>query len=346
MKAESIQLDVNPSLTIKLNSNTNTYSYGKFNSYPQVIESAIKSSPSAKAVQTITSRFLAGNPDKFVDLVYLIARDVTTYNGFAIWVGYDGKGDISEIRHIPFSWCRISREDDNENYAYVRVSENWNDKKVRIKTYFKFNPLKEVLAVQMQGNFNGQVYYVNMDDNGLIYPESPFDAVVKDMISDSEISTFRYKTLKNGFLNTNFIRTKPFVNDNERDEFVNMIKTSQGSENASSIIIVEDENIQGDGKSGFDVFPVSSNLNDKLFESWISSIKNNIKRVYNVPDILFDSTGGLSNVSGNTIAESVRFFNFQTAIIRQRMILELNRVLSASKFGVVTIKQNNYEFVG
>lgn len=324
------------------------FNYGKGNTYPQIIKTLITESPTAKSVADTTAKFIRGkgNEDNFKigdltinQLLKVIAKDVSWLNGFALHLPYTAnlEIDIDKISFVPVEWCRLGMIDDKDYHGKVVVYKEWGKKGYNLSKKFKvydvFNPDKKVLEAQIKeagglDKYNGQVAYVNLNKE-YIYPLSQFDSVKTDMVIDRDIPLFRYKTLKNGFLNITILRHLPFATQEAKDNFIANIKEFQGSDNASSILMIEDENIgKADKKGSFEFDKLDVAVNDKLFDSWIKNTEMNIYKTYNIPEILVSvSKVGSMNISGDLIGQAKIFFTEQTEDVRSEVETELNKIL-------------------
>ena len=177
--------------------------YGEFNVYPQAQDLIRLNSPLIKTACHVLEDFingdgwaqngeevLNGDGEQANDILNLVAMDFSRYDGFALWLGFDGVGAIAEIKHIPFEFVRFGLPDSNGKHKDVKVSNNWEqnpdvDKGNRIKPtrYNIFNPL--TAAEETLSGGKGQVlYYTGVKDK---YPLTTYDVINDTGRSDAEI---------------------------------------------------------------------------------------------------------------------------------------------------------------
>jgi len=370
MKVEQVKYE--PRITIPFNRQQGIHHYGTGNVYPQIIEATIKASSTGKSISDTASKFIrgkgfAGGENVIVDkkgttlnqLLRKVAKDVSKHNAYSLHIKYNLDQSKAEIIYIPFSWVRLGKKDSNDYIGKAIVYDNWGkDKGKKINSddfnvLDVFNDNKEIVKAQIEKagsiqEYKGQLFIHTFDDT-TIYPLSPFDAVVTDMQVDTEIPIFRYKTIRNGFQNITLLRHLPFETPEKAEAFVEDIQSIQGSDNAGSMVAVEDKNIgrDKDTKGSFIIDELKSNLNDTLFESWINTTQLNVYKSWNVPEILTNfNKVGITNQSGETFKQAINIFNFQTLEHREEIASQFKRVLSNFKTDIVIdykIEQINYE---
>lgn len=323
--------------------------FGENNDYPQITESIINSSITAKVVSKIFAKFIIGQgfENEFLntiivgkdvrgkgftllDMLRSCAIDLSKHNGCYIHSYITPGLFIPETRFIPFKNCRFTKQDDLGYCSKIAVYDNWEKnsekkfEKEKIKDYNVFNFNEEVIKSQIEkageDAYKGQVNFLFLD-NEYLYPLSNIDSIYMDCDSENQISIYKNNQLRNGFLDKVVMRVQPPSNENERDEFIETVKTFAGAD-GDPVLILEDE-IDENGeikKTGaFAIDKIESNINDKLFESWEKSLTNNIRKsYYALPALLIDyEESKLGTTSGEAITQAVNFYNSMTEDIRK-----------------------------
>jgi hypothetical protein len=344
--------------TIKLNKNIkvgNTngiMDFGDNNDYPQIIERIFNESISATSIANIFAKFLVGkgfeNP-----LInnQVIGKDIRgTYVHIAETIDMVAK----EVKHIPFKYCRFTKKDDTGYCAKVAVYDNWEKdsiqkfEKEKINSYPIWNKSKEAFDSNIQAcggfeKFTGRVNYLFFD-NQYLYPLSPIDTVYMDSDSEAQISIFKNNQLRNGFLDKTILRVQPPSTEKEREEFISNIKKSLGVD-GDPVLTLEDE-VDENGeikKTGaFALDTLKSTINDKLFENWEKSLRNNIRIAYwALPALLVDyEESKLGTTSGEAINQAVKFYNAITKDFRSEISEFFKEIFSNFDNDILANNQN------
>lgn len=344
-----ITSDVDNRLTTKLNRKIKAsegqavgfMEFGENNDYPQLFERLINGSNTAKCVSDIYSNFLIGqgfeneninseivgydSRGKEITLLSLlsqVSKSLAMYNGVYLHCNFTLDKLIKNIRLIPFKNCRFSKIDENGYCAFVYVYD-WDLKKIdqnTLKKYNIFNVKHEVFAAQIREtdgieNFKGQVYYQFLD-NQFIYPLNPFDPVYMDLDTENQISIFKNNSIRNGLLDKTIMRVVSPNSDTERQQLHNGVKSFLGAD-GDSVLILEDEVDPTTGevkKNGaFALDKIESNINDKLFENWETTIQNNIRKaIRSVPKVFINYDEGIFGASGESIIQATNYYNAVT----------------------------------
>lgn len=351
---------------IKLNKNikpgtTNgIMDFGENNDYPQIIERIYNESVSATSIANIFTKFLVGKGFNdqvnqqvigkdikgkdvtVLQLLRLCANNLSRHNGTYVHIAENREMKGMELKHIPFKNCRFTKKDDTGYCAKVAVYDNWEKdsvqkfEKEKINTYPIWNKSKDAFDANIQAcggfeNFTGRVNFLFFD-NQYLYPLSPIDPVYMDADSEAQISLFKNNQLRNGFLDKTILRVQPPSNEKERDDFIKDIKKSLGVD-GDPVLTLEDE-IDANGeikKSGaFAVDTIKSTINDKLFENWEKSLRNNIRIAYwALPALLVDyEESKLGTTSGEAINQAVKFYNAITKDFRSEISEFFKEILS------------------
>jgi hypothetical protein len=330
------------------------YAYDYDNSYPQRIYDLVNSSGTAKASWKLFSKYVMGNGildknlykqiinssgETFDKLLRYCIEDYCLFGGFAIHVSYNALGEAIGYNHIPFEWCRISYDPLNQ----IAVYDNWDKRKLinngrydasNIVKFNKFNSrsvLKEIEEIEGANiqekikNYKGQVYYFSNESQNT-YPLSPFDSIVEDIETDSEIKIGKLKNVKTNFLASQMVKYKGrFENDQERANFMAQLEEFQGNDNVGNIMLVE----VPDAEADFSVEAFTIQDFDRKWEYTERSVQENIIRTLNQPQVLLSMTVAGKLGTANEIADAKTFYNEITAYDRLVMEEEFTRLIGS-----------------
>lgn len=305
MKSTIVQLDSR--IDVKLDTAQGILKYDIDNAYPQRMRLIAFGSSTTKACIDTYGKYIRG--EGFAEPVFYgsvvnrkgwtfdrllrkITEDFSLYKGFAIHVNYNLEFKIVELNYVPFEYVRLSEPDDIGYSPYVVVYDDWGKKKRRtIDDKFKhkinvYNPKPEVVASQIElaggiENYNGQVFYYVGDSDD--YPLSIIDSIIEDCETDGELKYFKNRVVTTNFMASHLYVHKGRFDDNrDREDFVNNLKTFQGSRNAASLMLVECE--QDEAKP--ELIKVENNINDSVFQYTEESVRKNIITAFKIPSIL------------------------------------------------------------
>ena len=339
------RIDIKLDKSIKWDGVNGLMTFGENNDYPQVIEKLINSSVTAKAAVNIYSKFLTGqgfrnkaindivigkdSRGKEITILSLLRQTSNScgyHNGYYWHLNLNMDGVLNEIHLKPFKDCRFAKPDDINYSAKILVYDNWTNEsydkynKKEVVDYYVYNLEPKVLEEQFLNKggsekHKGQIYFQFLD-NDYFYPLSPFDACYLDLDSESKISLYKNRQLRNGFFEKIVMRVQPAGTEEEKEEFKEQLKAQLGVDGDTIILLEDDLNQDGEinQNGAFRIDTVPSSVNDKLFENWEKSLPNNIRKsVKGIPAILIDyEENRLGNTSGEAITQAVNFYNALT----------------------------------
>lgn len=335
LKADIIQ--IRPRNEVVYDQSLDIYRNGADNMYPTRIERVINQSVTAAQCRKLYAKFISGRGfeaedlDSYVfgfdmageitglKLLRKMAESIASHGGVFLHLNFNLLGEVADVSVLPYRYCRLAGIDtDTGEWSKIAVYDNWDySKKYRFETgkikYFpKFN-LDSVREQMADPDFMGQVAFFSMEDASL-YPLAPVDPAINDADTEAQISIFKNRTVRNGFLDRTIFRHGPFDSPEDKEAFKRMVREFKGAENAEDILMLEDE-FTSDNKDGnLRIDRLESKINDKLFESWEKTCPNNIRKCYNnAPPMLIDLVEGkLGNTSGEAYREAIDFYNDQT----------------------------------
>jgi hypothetical protein len=357
--------DVKPRAATKLNKSIRidggAMTFGEKDDYPNVIETVISSSITAVSAANIYAKYLTGQgftnqslnnivvskdnrgkEVRLLDMLRLCSESVSYFNGVYIHTPLNLEGQIAEPTLLSFKHCRFSKIDDVGYTNSILFNKNFGQDGFKAKdttAYPVFNSNKKVIEDQIikaKGveNYRGQIYF-QFWDNRYLYPLSPFDPVYLDADTEWQVSLYKNRELRNGFMLKHLIRVGQFENEEARERFIDWVENTEGAD-GSRVGILEDEYDQETGEikeSGvFQVEKVDTGVDDKLFENWESSLSNKIRKANKaLPAILIDyENSQLGTTSGEAIVQASNFYNAMTNDDRTLMSRVFSEIFSRS----------------
>lgn len=357
---------------IRLDKQKGIFLNGKDNAYPQRVERIINASVTAKMGCSMLKKFIIGGgfEDEALNTIIInsdllgqttlfkfltqCASSVSRHNGVFAQVGYDKNLQSTDVKHIPYRDCRIGKSDTAGYSGKIHVSVNW-DKTIAqrddILMIDTFNSREEVVRQQFTDKYRGQIAHLFLDDE-YVYPLSTIDPALEDADTEAQISAFKNGELRGGFFAKYIVYHTAFQTNEQAADFKRVLEKFQGGEHEGSMLLAE-ASFDGEGNFmdslNFKLQKIEQNINDKIFESYETSVANNIRKsLYAIPQILIEWEGGkLSAPSGSLLQEAMAFYNTQTEDLRTQLsqwfsslfATNANTALSQANF---TIKKLNY----
>ncbi|UAB85683.1 hypothetical protein INR75_06625 [Zunongwangia sp. SCSIO 43204] len=360
-------IEIISSVKSKFDKKNEIYKNGVDNDYPELIESLIDNSVTASRCAALMASYISGKGfgdelnkiivhDKkkisLLQLVQDIAESYSRHKGFFIQLNYDLNYNFSSIECLPFTDCRVGKEDDDKYKGKIAVCSDWQDAKEvkKAKLVDVYNDNKKVVETQINKagsihKYNGQIYYYHEGKKN--YPLSPLHPCIEDSESEKLSAIYKSTSLKKGFFGKTLFITKPLVEADrynedeakeyqdqvkERTNFREVIKQFIGAENADGVLHLEMEFDGEDIEKEILVKNIDSNINDKLFSYTENSVSDNIRMCFNnVPAPLIRSKeGALFGSSGDAINAMKLFYQDQTN--DERMIVEQTIQMLLSRF--------------
>lgn len=350
------------------NKSAEIYSNDTDNAYPERMDRLISNSVTAKSAADIMMQYLLGkgygseldnfivNKDKglkLIDFADDVSNDLVKQRGVFIHVNWNALYQISDMRVIPFAWCRVGSMDSNDYAGKIAISKEWSERKQKkIQLVDVYNPLKKVIDAQVEKaggweNYKGQILFINMDSS-LIYPLSRIDAVAEDCDSEAQAATYKNRLLRKGFFGTTIVTTRPLIGegvdeyidgklnpeylrqDSERKIFQDAIKKTLGAENVGGVLCLEMDFAGEDISKAIDVKQIDSKINDQLFSYTENSIRENILIAFNnLPSgLVKTSDNSLFGNSGGAIKEMKLTYWENTTKERNLLTNTLNGLLA------------------
>ena len=306
-------------LSIKYSKQDDVFAWGADNAYPQLVNSLIGSSVTAKQCVDLNSKYIYGKGFEFVTdiqdkssliinkrgvtinkLFRIVSREFSGQNNIFLHVNYNALYKITSVDLIPCDDVRIGKSDSTGYSGKFIIYDNWDKskgKKIDKKDFNiidKFNSNPAVIDAQVEAaggwsKYKGQILHITADFNEL-YSLSDCDSVIYDCDSEFQASLFKNSGLRKGFFGAKLFITKPFTEDSDRRDFEKTINDLKGSENSSGVLLLE-SSLESDVLSEqFLIQDIDSNIDDKQFESSEASSAKNIVKAFGVPSILIENS--------------------------------------------------------
>lgn len=231
------------------NSTLDVRYYGKDNLYPQMLRDLYETSPSFSSSAMRKAEFLYGEGTQSTIIsnktLKSLLIDYSIYGGFALFVRYNGLGDIIGVDYVPFETVRLGECGENNIYTYCYVCSDWsgvktiNKKKVDPKKnkqrYFMFTPNLETRLRRIENGEVGEVLYFS---NTTSYPTEPIRAVLNYVSSELGTANVIYRDVRSNFM-PNSVLAIPKQSDEDFNAFQTALTDLQGDENAYKILALE-----------------------------------------------------------------------------------------------------------
>lgn len=320
-------------------------SYGDDNLYPQIFRYIIRASPVGAECLERFANFIEGDgfsnkelSDMIVnrrgetldDIHSLLCNDLAYYNGLALHLNYDEKGNIVEIQHVPFENCRLKEPDDTGTVWKIALHPDWtgrktyNGKCVQVKKenvdYIDvFNPIKEVVLAQIEAAggidvYQGQILWLSMNGR-FVYPVGKGDKVATEMSTDEGLSNIKYRNTRCNFMPSAMLISKKGAsttnseNGNETisfgdDELHNTLARLQGDTNALKIMEIT---IEADEEKP-ELVTLNTQNYDKEFSVTEGSITERIYAAFG-QEAWYCLRIGKIGFSGDILSDAFEYYN-------------------------------------
>lgn len=307
----------------------NIYFNGDNNLYPYECEGIIINSPTAYKCAELTKKYLAGNglrnksTDIIVDhkkgtklskMIRVASKDLAYHNGVFLHVSYgiNDEGDIvaKGVKVLDYVKCRLSKLDDNKQFGriyYKDYAKKYSSygKQEETTWYYPFSNDSNVLLAQIKNDYSirhnkdeaelyemiksyrGQVFYLNLTSE-YIYALPKINSVYNDADTEYRISLYNNKMSRSGFVGKTIL-VRRGKDDDESNEFAQVVENMLGVDNADSVMIYEVDNAE-EIDDAIKVIQVESQFDDALFTNTKKTSKQNIIDAFGVPELLVSVT--------------------------------------------------------
>lgn len=223
---------------------------GHDNLYLQHLRDFAETCPTLNSCINRQAQFLIGKtlPTKLINKKVLkaIINDYSTFGGFALYVQYDGLGDISNVSYIPFETLRLCEQGTNGIYTQVVYSPDWSEQttinKKRVSknnrtTYYLYTTNIETRLVRMAqpGYTGGEILYYS---NTLSYPTEKYRSAISYVSAEIGVANVLYRDTRCSFMPSCALAV-PRQSDGDTNEFQANLAKLQGDSSSYKILTVE-----------------------------------------------------------------------------------------------------------
>lgn len=350
--------DIEPRIRVKDNKVEGILNYDSDNAYPQRMMMLVSQSGTAKKCIDLNAKYVNG--EGFVDSFFYksqvddngtkadtflrkLINDYVTFGDFAVHFTYNLFGQVVQVKHIPFEYCRIGIE---ENDNKIAVFDDWAKQyckridTTKIKYYTRYNPDPEIILAEIEAaggieNYTGQVMYPET------YPVAPYDAIIEDIDTESQLKVFNNNNVRTGFmLNGMFVHKGKFEDESQRAEFKEKLKRHQGADRAGKIMLVEVEADEQIPELKF----FENKMDDKIVTAIRDAVKTDIIGGFGMPPILLGiKTGQGMTFSTGELNDAKVFYNDITRF--ERLYIEERVQAMFSNYFRPINPTNNYSII-
>jgi hypothetical protein len=280
-------------------------------------------SPITKSAVSLIASFVRGDGfeggdmvvnefgDTINDLLELVSDDYALFNGFALLVNSTANGQVTNLQHIPFEYCRLGLVDQRGRAKTIAVSNNWESSNsdvlpINTENIRRFSLWSEKAAAQQALNGRATVLYVTSAKYS--YPLASIDAIIESAQTDNELQVFELGNVSNGFLSGTLFKIPASGNDKDDQAIKDELEGFKGARNANSMFAVRvDEDFQGDV-----IEQIPANNNDSLFIQTTLNVRNRICENYGIPPALLGVLPEGSVFTQDQIADNYTYMNLRT----------------------------------
>lgn len=228
--------------------------------------------------------------NKWKKMIRNLAQDFVIHKRVCVLINRDASGKFKSMQRLHPATIRNNQ--DCTKFVYCK---DWS----RRTGLIEYNRYKQS-SKDLQSLYVYQAETVGQD----IYPLPSYISVLNDAFLDGEIAFLQKSNIQNSIWPSLVIRNpKPLESQEEREAFKEGLRSKQGAHGAGNIMV-----LQG---LGFDntpeVTPISTNANDKLFDTTLDSIMNKICIAHGInPSIMgIKVAGSLGNAQELEMSYSI-----------------------------------------
>lgn len=332
--------------------------YFKTDAFPLEWHKAVSESPSAQSCVSTIADFLEGfgfsdeNLDKlvvnrkgetFFHIHHEICDSYAEFEGFYWHLMFNGAGQVTEQRVLPFESCRLGMPDDHGIISKIYYNPFFGtaeyagaNKKATI-IYDTFNPDAVKQQIARDGDkYKGQVLFVGTTTaTSRFYPLPAAYSAIKWMRSEAGIADYHEDNINNGLLIPYILVMKgdpdaPVSNPEEgstekaqtaSEQFEEVISHNfQGADRVGNMW-VQWVNKNNPGEETPEVIPLPSNANGDFFIAVDNQATKKITVAFKVMAILANINEGVSlGGDGNMVRVAVK--------MQQQRVIKKQRVLT------------------
>lgn len=364
-------VDVDNRLSIKYNKVDGIFNWGDDNAYPQLITTLINSSVTAKQCVDLNAKYIYGKGFNFTtnivdkngliinkkglninQFLRITSKEFAKINNIFLHVNFNALYEIISVDLLSCEDVRIGKADSTGYSGKYVVYNNWDKsqgKKIEKKDFNiidKFNPNQTIIESQVEAaggwnKYKGQILHITSDFNEL-YSLSDVDSVLYDANAQYNTGKFKNQLLTKGYTGSKVVLTKP-MDDGEANAFEKELEKMQGVENIGMIhfqVSEESDVLENEMK----ILDISSQVDDKMFESTEKSSKSNIGDAFGVPSILINNSD--NSIFGNSgeLLTQAKLMHYENKEEERNIIIDAFQMIF-SKFHIPINPSNDWSII-
>jgi len=326
--------------------------FGLDNLYPQRIENAIQSSPTAMGCIDRLKYFIKGqgftvgetvvnrDGETLNDILNQCVDDYVKFSGFALHFNFNLIGKIAEIFTIPLEYLRKDRKLKHVQMGiWDTRSRLYSNEFITFDLYGECDPISQMVYGGFE-SYKGQIMYFTRD--GRIYPNSTAQTCTMSSEYEKEVQLYSLANVRNSFSANNIIKLPTMFAGEKGQDQVNKLsdelQNAHGAGNAgASIVVPVTVGTSGEVKP----FQMVESLNptnvDALFTNQNQSAERTILKTFMMPEILLGvSSQGMFNQAA--FNDAFDYKNADTEQDRKIIEREFASFLKNSVWGIESLE--------
>ena len=327
--------------------------WGDTNTFPQYLTELCKTAPTLASIiegsvdytvgdDVVLNRHANDNQvvnktgERVIDLVRKMSRDLWRYDGVALQVIRDVKGNVADIYHLDMRYIRSNK--DNTVFYY---NEKWGNKnygasnKVLVYPAYIEGLNYSRLSLDEQGRNASSVLFFKGDSDS-VYPQPTYQAALKSCEIEREIDTFHRNAIDNGFAASymiNFNNGTPKTEDAREEIERSVYEKFGGAKNAGSILL----NFAEDKEHAATVQPLRSDDFGERYKALSTHCRQQVFTAFRANPNLFGIPTEGNGFANEQYAESFKLYNRTHIAPMQRTICDMfERIYGISEVLTIT----------
>lgn len=326
--------------------------YGNDNQYPSNMESIMDGSETAMLCIATETKFTStdftnpeigklsygrnwfNRPYTLNQIKREIAESMAKFNGAYLMVNRDLKGNVVTLNVLDFTKCRFAEFDDTMRSTgiwYGDFSKEIKGKKGK-SNFTKFplySPDYNTYKSFAEAYGTTASIYPIFYNTSYYYPESPYESVIYDMLTEREIQVNRFEEITQGTPAKLVIRTDISTDEIQRQAEIEQIKQFAGSKGDRVLIISTSFDEDGNPiDNGYALDTIQDTRDLSKFSDAEDRLEKNIRKCVQIPSILVSPNDGATiDGSAAQMEAAIAYYNDITKSKRQIISDSLTEIL-------------------
>lgn len=254
-------------------------------------------------------------------------KDLIMHGRICILVYQDEKGNVT-LKRVGPEKVRC-----NEAKTVYTISDDWM-RSVNMRQVLPYSPSKKGESMF--------VYEIDGDAGQDIYPIPQYCSALNDAFLDGESSYLMKSNIINSIFPSFMIKlAKKFGSAEEAESFRQTVEKAKGAPQAGRIMTF----VANDASQLPTIESIPTNQNDKIFDSTLQRVDQNISRAHQIDPLLMGIRVSGSLGQGNELKQSYTIFEKNVVMPLRNMVEECMNEL----FGIANLpsnfKINNYQII-